>query len=333
MSKTNTLEKNKPSMKSLINTQRLVVLFVTIGLYLFFSIMSEAFRGYSILIRILDNSYYIAFMAIGVTFALITAGVDLSIGAGMMCYSLFGGFLISKHNVPVFLGMLAAVALALVFGTLNGYIIAALQLPPFIVTLCTMMIVRGLGSVITGGVSITWPLTPEDGDWFRYIFKIKVGGVFIPIGLIIVILFAIVMSTVLNKTRLGRYVIAVGSNREAAVLSGVNVVKYQMAAYMISGLCAGLAAIAYSAAFRSSVTPGSGAGLELDAIGAAIIGGTSMTGGEGSILGTLLGVAVMALLKTGLPLIGLQANYQQIITGAILIVAVFIDTVKNKKGA
>lgn len=333
MSNTNTVANSKPSVKTLINTQRLVVLFVTIGLYLFFSVMSEAFRSYSILIRILDNSYYIAFMAIGVTFALITAGVDLSIGAGMMCYSLFGGFLIAEHKVPVVVGMLASIALALVFGTINGYMVAALQLPAFIVTLCTMMIVRGLGSVITGGVSITWPLNDNDGGWFRYIFKIKVGGVFIPIGLIIVILFAILMSTVLNKTRLGRYVIAVGSNREAAALSGVNVVKYQMSAYMISGFCTGLASIAYSAAFRSSVTPGSGAGLELDAIGAAIIGGTSMTGGEGSILGTLLGVAVMALLKTGLPLIGLQANYQQIITGGILIVAVFLDTVKNKKRA
>lgn len=333
MSNTNAVSKRSPSVKSLINPQRLVVLLVTVGLYLFFSIMSEAFRTYSILILILDNSYYIAFMAIGVTFALITAGVDLSIGAGMMCYSLFGGFLISEYKLPVVVGMLASIALALIFGTINGYIVAALQLPAFIVTLCTMMIVRGLGSVITGGMSVTWPLNVKDGGWFRYIFKIKVGGVFIPIGLLLVIIFAIVMSMILNKTRLGRYVIAVGSNREAAALSGVNVVKYQMSAYVISGLCAGMASIAYSAAFRSSVIPGSGAGLELDAIGAAIIGGTSMTGGEGSISGTLLGVAVMALLKTGLPLIGLQANYQQIMTGGILIIAVFLDTVKNKKRA
>lgn len=333
MSNTNAVSKRSPSVKSLINPQRLVVLLVTVGLYLFFSIMSEAFRTYSILILILDNSYYIAFMAIGVTFALITAGVDLSIGAGMMCYSLFGGFLISEYKLPVVVGMLVSIALALIFGTINGYIVAALQLPAFIVTLCTMMIVRGLGSVITGGMSVTWPLNVKDGGWFRYIFKIKVGGVFIPIGLLLVIIFAIVMSMILNKTRLGRYVIAVGSNREAAALSGVNVVKYQMSAYVISGLCAGMASIAYSAAFRSSVIPGSGAGLELDAIGAAIIGGTSMTGGEGSISGTLLGVAVMALLKTGLPLIGLQANYQQIMTGGILIIAVFLDTVKNKKRA
>lgn len=321
------------SKKSIFANQRIVVFLVMVALYIFFSALSAPFRSYSILIRILDNSYYISFMAIGVTFALITAGVDLSIGAGMMCYSLIGGFLIANMKAPVIVGMIVAVIVALLFGVLNGYLVAKLDIPPFIVTLCTMMITRGVGSVVTGGASVTWPLDAANGGWFRNIFKIKVGGVFIPIGLFIIIAFAVMMSIVLNKTRTGRYIIAVGSNKEATRLSGVNVVKYQMSAYIISGLCTGLAAIAYSAAFKSSVTPGSGAGLELDAIGAAIIGGTSMTGGEGSILGTLLGVAVMALLKTGLPLIGLQANWQQIITGAILIVAVFLDTVKNSKRA
>ena len=141
------------------------------------------------------------------------------------------------------------------------------------------------------------------------------------------------MSIVLNKTRVGRYIIAIGSNKEAARLSGVNVIKYQMLAYIISGFFAGLAGIAYSATFSSSVAPGTGAGLELDAIGGAIIGGTSMTGGQGSIIGTLLGVFVMSLLKTGLPYVGLQANWQQIITGIVLIVAIYIDVLKNKKTA
>jgi len=113
----------------------------------------------------------------------------------------------------------------------------------------------------------------------------------------------------------------------------VNVVKYQMMAYIISGFFAGLAGIAYAATFSSSVAPGTGAGLELDAIGGAIIGGTSMTGGQGSIVGTLLGVFVMSLLKTGLPYIGLQANWQQIITALVLIGAIYIDVLKNKKTA
>ena len=152
-------------------------------------------------------------------------------------------------------------------------------------------------------------------------------------GFLIVIACIIIMTIVLNKTKVGRYIIAIGSNKEAARLSGVNVVKYQMTAYIISGFFAGLAGIAYAATFSSSVAPGTGAGLELDAIGGAIIGGTSMTGGSGSVIGTLLGVFVMSLLKTGLPYVGLQANWQQIITGIVLIVAIYIDVLKNRKTA
>ena len=129
------------------------------------------------------------------------------------------------------------------------------------------------------------------------------------------------------------YIIAIGSNKESARLSGVNVIKYQMMAYIISGFFTGLAGIAYAATFSSSVAPGTGPGLELDAIGGAIIGGTSMTGGQGSVIGTLLGVFVMSLLKTGLPYVGLQANWQQILTGIVLIVAIYIDVLNNKKTA
>ena len=150
---------------------------------------------------------------------------------------------------------------------------------------------------------------------------------------LIVIVAIVIMTLVLNKTKVGRYIIAIGSNKEAARLSGVNVVKYQMMAYIISGFFAGLAGIAYSATFSSSVAPGTGAGLELDAIGGAISGGTSMTGGSGSVIGTLLGVFVMSLLKTGLPYVGLQANWQQIITGIVLIVAIYVDVLKNRKTA
>ena len=171
------------------------------------------------------------------------------------------------------------------------------------------------------------------GGWFRSLFKIIDKGTLIPVGFGIVIIAVIVMTIVLNRTKIGRYIIAIGSNKEAARLSGVNVVKHQMMAYIISGFFAGLAGIAYAATFSSSVAPGTGAGLELDAIGAAIIGGTSMTGGSGSIIGTLLGVFVMSLLKTGLPYIGLQANWQQIITGLVLIAAIYIDVLKNKRAA
>ena len=166
--------------------------------------------------------------------------------------------------------------------------------------------------------------------WQQTQKKIKMGGQNIPIGFLWIILLVIVMSFVLNHTKMGRYTRAIGSNKEATRLSGVNVKFYHVMAYVICGLFAGLAAIAYSAIF-ATVQPGSGAGFELDAIGGAIVGGTSMTGAVGSITGTLVGVFVICLLKTGLPFIGLTANWQQIITGLVLIAAVLFDILKRKR--
>lgn len=313
-----------------VNTQQLIVVGVIVVLFLFFSVASGSFRRYSTVVTLCNYMYYILLMAIGVTFPLITGGVDLSLGTGLICYSIVGSFVISQLGAPVWAGMLVAVGMSLLVGFVNGIIIAKLDLPPFITTLCTMMIVRGLGSILTGGLSGVWPMAGSPGGWCRSIFKITVGGQVIPIGMIWMILLIAVMSFILRKTSVGRYVIAIGSNKEALRLSGVNVVKWHVLAYVISGLFAGLAAIAYACTF-SNITPGTGAGLELDAIGSAIIGGTSMTGGLGSILGTFFGVLVISLLKTGLPYIGLQANFQQIITGLVLIIAVTIDMAKRHK--
>ncbi len=318
------------SIVKAVGTQKIVVVIVLLVLFGFFCMMSPAIRSYSTILSIFDYSYYITFMAIGVTFALITGGVDLSIGTGMICYGLIGGYLITQKGMPVVVGILVTILMGVIFGILNGISVAVLNLPPFIATLGTMMVVRGLGSIITGGISITWPAVASEQGWFRSIFKIDFGNTKFPIGFVWVILIVILMSVILNKTQVGRYIIAIGSNKEATRLSGVNVVKYHMMAYIISGFFTGIAAVAYAATFQA-VAPGTGAGLELDAIGGAIIGGTSMTGGYGSIVGTLLGVFIMSMLKTGLPFIGLQANWQQIITGLVLIGAVFMDVMKKRK--
>ena len=331
MEKKKTAAVSNPLLR-LFASQEGIVIAVIVVLFLFFSLASQSFRRYTTIVTLCNYMYYILLMAIGVTFPLITGGVDLSIGTGLICYSIVGSFVISQKGMPVGVGMLVTMALALAIGFANGIIIAKLDLPPFITTLCTMMIARGLGSILTGGLSGVWPMEGSEGGWCRSIFKISAGGTIVPIGMIWMILLIIIMSVVLRKTRVGRYVIAIGSNKEALRLSGVNVVKWQVVAYMISGFFAGLAAIAYACTF-SNITPGTGAGLELDAIGGAIIGGTSMTGGSGSIFGTLLGVLVISLLKTGLPYIGLQANWQQIITGLVLIGAVTIDMAKRHKTA
>ena len=309
--------------------QKFIVLLVVIALFIFFSVMSPNFRKYTTFVNILDFSYYITLMAIGVAFPLMTGGVDLSIGTGLVCYSLVGGYLIVYQGWPTWAGMLVSILMGCAVGVLNGCLVALMDLPPFLATLCTCMITRGLGSIIVGGFGISWPAAAAEGGWFRSIFKIQVNGTNIPIGFIWIILLVILMTFVLNHTKVGRYTLAIGSNKEATRLSGVNVKFYHIFAYVISGFFAGLAAISYSAIF-ATVQPGSGAGFELEAIGGAIIGGVSMSGGAGSITGTLAGVFVICLLKTGLPFIGLTANWQQIITGFVLIAAVLVDILKRK---
>jgi len=321
------------SNKSIIRRlggQNVVVFLIVIALLAFFSITSPNFRKYSTILSILDYSYYITLIAIGVTFPLITGGVDLSIGTGLICYSLIGGYLVVYQGWSVWVGMIVCVLAGATIGLLNGILVGIMDLPPFLATLCTMMMTRGLGSICSRGLGIPWPTAGTKGGWFRTIFKLNIGDLKLPLGFLWILLLVALMSYILNHTKTGRYVLAVGCNREATRLSGVNIKTVYIKAYMISGIFAGLASIAYSAIF-ASVYPGTGAGFELEGIGGAIIGGVSMTGGVGSITGTLLGVFIICILKTGLPFIGLQANWQQIITGIVLITAVLIDLNRNKK--
>ncbi len=321
--------KTKSTLRKL-GGQKFIVLLVVIVLFLFFAIASEDFRKYTTVLNIFDFSYYIVLMAIGVTFPLITGGVDLSIGTGLICYSLAGGYLVVQKGCPVIVGILVSILFGIAIGTINGVLVAVMNLPPFLATLCTCMITRGLGSICSKGMGVSWPTTGTPGSWFRSIFKITVGSTKVPIGFLWILLIVAAMAFVLNHTQIGRYTIAIGSNKEAAILSGINVKFYHIMAYVISGFFAGLASIAYSAVFPT-VQPGTGAGFELEAIGGAIIGGVSATGGAGSIEGTLIGVFVICLLKTGLPFVGLQANWQQIITGLVLIGAVLVDIIKKRR--
>ncbi len=318
----------------LLSNQKYIVLVVFVVLYILFFIGSVPFRKYTTLIQLLDTSYYFVFMGIGVSFALITGGVDLSIGTGMVCYALAGGYLVRQGVLPVWGGLLVAVLFGLAIGTLNGVLVSLMELPPFLATLCTCMITRGLGSICAAYSAVPWPTGKQPGAGFHNMWTISYvaeGGkkMNIPMGVIWVVLACLIMMFVLNHTRFGRYAIAIGSNKEATRLSGVNVKLYHVLAYTVCGLFAGLAAIPYASKIPT-IQPGTGAGMELDAIGGAILGGMSTTGGYGSIEGTVIGVYVICLLKIGLPFVGLQANWQQVITGFILIGAVLIDIVKRR---
>lgn len=314
-----------------IKGREAMVLGIIIVMVVLFSLLSPTFRTYPTLVSVLDNSYYIALMALGVTFPLITGGVDLSIGTGLVSYALIGGYLIIHQGTSVGVGILACIGIGVLIGAFNGALIAIMDLPPFLATLCTCMITRGLGPALCGGFGVSWPSAISETGAFRKIFKfVTPEGTVVPIGIILIVVLVIIMSFVLNHTKVGRYTIAIGSNKEATRLAGVNVKFYHMLAYVISGLFAGMAGVAYAATY-ATIYPGSGAGFELDAIGGAIVGGVSASGGVGTIFGTFLGVLVICLMKVGLPFIGLQANWQQIFTGIVLIAAVLVDVLKKKK--
>lgn len=322
---------SKKKSFTLLNGRELMVIGIILAMVVIFSVISPTFRTYPTLVSVLDSVYYVSLMAIGVTFPLITGGVDLSIGTGLVCYSLIGGYLAVHKGMPIVAALLITILVGVLIGILNGCLVALMDLPPFLASLCTCMITRGLGPALCGGFGVSWPSALAPEGWFRKIFKFtNANGTVIPVGIILIVVLVLVMSFVLNHTKVGRYTIAIGSNKEATRLAGVNVKFYHVTAYAICGLFAGLAGVAYAATYVT-IYPGTGAGFEMDAIGGAIVGGVSASGGSGTILGAFLGVIVISLMKIGLPFIGLQANWQQIFTGLVLLGAVLIDVVKKKK--
>lgn len=298
-----------------------------------FSLMTDKFLQPTTFTNIAKSAYYIAFMAIGVTFVIATGGIDLSIGTVAICSALIGGTLMEK-GMPMGLVLLVILAVGISFGLLNGLLVSRLGLPAFIATLGTMMISRGLGSIVSKTKTISFPQGDASGAWFRELFMITKDGSFLPrnfpTGFVLLAVLALVMAFVLSKTRTGRYILAIGSNKEATRLSGIDVAKYESIAYMISGLFAAIAGIAYVAVFTTA-QPNTGNGFELDAIAGVVIGGTSLAGGVGSIFGTIIGVFIMTVLKIGFPYIGVQSHYQLFITGIILIFAVYMDILNRKR--
>ncbi len=322
--------KNNPVVKA-IGTQRLVALAALIVIYGVFGMMNPRFATYNTMVNIFDASYYIGFMAIGICFVIATGGIDLSVGTVLTMSGLVAGYLNVNKGYPMWLTVVICILIGTIFGVVNGVLVAKMGLPPFIATLSTMMLSKGIGSIITGAQSVTWKSGSDPEGWYRCLFKIKTtGGLLIPTGFVLLITAAVIMAVVLNKTKTGRYILSLGSNKEATRLSGVNVDKYLITAYIISGTFAGIAGLAYSTIY-STLLPGGGAGFEMDAIAGVVIGGTSMAGGTGTIAGTMIGVFIISVLKTGLPFVGLQTHYQQVATGLVLVVAVFADVYRNHK--
>ena len=302
-------------------------------LYIFFGLFGRNFFSYTTLVNILDASYYIGFISIGVTFVIITGGIDLSCGTVMMCAAIIGGTAYKSWGWPMLPSLFLIFVVALAFGFFNGIMVSRLSLPPFIATLGTMMISMGLGSIVSNVRSATFPTRANPDGWFKNFFKFITEDRFsIPTGALILFGTAFIAFVILAKTKMGRYIFAIGSNKEAARLSGVNVKRWEMMAYVVSGFCAGIGGIAFAVVY-TTVMPAQGQGFELYAIAGAVIGGTSLSGGIGSIFGTMIGVYIMSVLRAGLPSMDLQAHYQTFFTGVVVIGAVLLDIYRNKKAS
>jgi ribose transport system permease protein len=325
-------EKSMGEMIREIGLQKFLAPAALVILYIFFGIFGRNFFSYTTLINILDSSYYIGFIAIGVTFVIITGGIDLSVGTVMMCAAIIGGTAYKTWGWPMWLALVLIVVIATGFGFFNGLMVSRLDLPPFIATLGTMMISMGVGSIVSNVRSATFPTRSNSDGWFKNIFKMITDKGDFPTGALVLFGMAFIAFIILTKTKMGRYIFAVGSNKEAARLSGVNVKKWEMMAYVVSGFCAGIGGIAFAAVY-TTVMPAQGQGFELYAIAGAVIGGTSLSGGIGSVFGTMIGVYIMSVLRTGLPSMDLQAHYQTFFTGVVVIGAVLLDIYRNKKAS
>lgn len=317
--------KKNPIVKK-IGLNRILLACVLVVMYVAFAIVSPTFLSYSRIMSALNYVYFLGFLSLGVTFVIATGGVDFSIGPVMFCCALVAGYSFTSYGVPMPLALVISILVGACFGVFNGYLVAYWSVPPFIVSMASMNIAKGLASVFTKTQSVSWPQLDAPGGWYRML--VKVGNV--PVGIFIFLGVAVICAVLLNKTMIGRYILCLGSNKEAVRLSGVNVKKWEMAAYIICGTLVGIGAIFFVGAY-TTVQPGYGDQYNNEAIAGCVMGGTSMAGGLASISGTVIGVFIIALLQEGILALGMNKNYQLIITGFIVIAAVYFDVLGRRR--
>lgn len=311
--------------------QRVLAFSALIALIVIFSLASPNFLQFDNIVGILLATSVNGVLALGVTFVIITGGIDLSIGTVMTLSAVMTGVFVTVWRLPLPVGILAGLLAGGLAGFVNGVIVARLKVPSFIATLGMLNVAKGLALVISGLKPIYFNDTPQFNS---LAMGSALGGVIPGLGVpnAVLVLFgaAIIASFLLSRTILGRYTFAIGSNEEATRLSGVNVNRWKISVYTLTGLFSGLAGVLIAARLNSA-QPSLGQGYELDAIAAAVIGGTSLSGGEGSILGTVIGAFIISTLTNGLRILSVPQEWQTVVTGAIVIVAVYLDIVRRRR--
>ncbi|HEV8469915.1 MAG TPA: ABC transporter permease [Candidatus Limnocylindria bacterium] len=313
--------------------QRLLAFGALILIIVVFSLASPNFLQFDNVVGILLATTVTGVLALGVTFVIITGGIDLSIGTVMTLSAVMTAIFLTEWHLPIPLGIVAGLATGALAGLVNGVFIAKLKIPSFIATLGMLNVAKGLALVISGLKPIYFNDTPAFNQAaMGSVVSAVVPGLDVPNIVLVFFGAAILASLVLSKTILGRYTFALGSNEEAARLSGVSVDGWKMAVYTLAGLFSGLAGVLIGARLNSA-QPSLGQGYELDAIAAAVIGGTSLSGGEGTILGTVIGAFIISTLTNGLRIMSVPQEWQTVVTGGIVIIAVYLDIVRRRRQA
>jgi len=302
-----------------------------IVLMVYFSFASPAFMQTDNMIGILQSTAVNGVLAVACTFVIITGGIDLSVGTLMTFTAVMTGVVMTYWGLPLWLGVLAAIGTGILSGVISGTLTAKMKIPPFIATLGMMMVNKGLALVVASDK----PIYFTDNDSYALISQGSIIGdiipaVPIPNAVLILFILAIVASITLNRTALGRYTFALGSNEEAVRLSGVNVDAWKITVYGLGGAICGIAGLLISSRLDSA-QPALGQGYELDAIAAVVIGGTSLSGGSGTLLGTIIGAFIMSVLTNGLRIMSVAQEWQIVVTGLIIIVAVYADILRRRK--
>ena len=320
-----------PGFFTTATLQKAVAFVVLIALLGFFSIFANNFAAWGNMVGIMQATAVNGVLGVAVTFVIISGGIDLSVGTLMTLTAVMAGLVLTNLGMPLPIGVLGAIGSGALMGAISGGDIAKLKIPPFIASLGMMQIARGLALVFSGAKPIYFNDTPNYALLSpKSSISLLIPGLEIPNGVLIMFGVAIISAVILNRTIIGRMIFALGSNEEAARLSGIAVDRWKILTYTICGGICGVAGLIVSSRLNSA-QPALGLGYELDAIAAVVIGGTSLSGGRGTIMGTIIGAFIMSVLTNGLRVMGVQEEWKIVVTGMIIIIAVFIDIVLRKR--
>lgn len=316
---------NKSVQRS--GTQKLIIIGTLIVLFSFFAVMKPGFASYMNLMTIALSTCVNGLLAIGVTFVITSGGIDLSLGTTMTFCSVMSGVSFVSWGFPIWLAILFGFFVGAFSGAVSGFAITKMKLPPFIATMSMQMITKGLSLVVSG----IKPVYFTKASFYKKIAMGNFLGIEGFYNAFVFFLFAVFIAHILySKTHFGRYTTAIGSNQEAARLSGIRIDKWKIMIYAVSGIFSAAAGLIMSSRLGSA-QPQLGPGYELEAIAAAIIGGTSMSGGEGSITGTVIGAFIISVLTNGLRTMAVSTEWQTVVTGIVLALAVYFDMLRRKK--